>query len=261
MVYKFQLSFNIFNEKGSFIFFLRIFYFILFFLKVKAYLDIVEDFIVDTPDDFLTALTTLNGTSTIYVNGDLEGFKREYKVKPPYNNGSLKIIGINKKTSVLGFIAGTVGITFEDLDSVEIENLTFKGRLNFKNLKEVKINNIDHIGLLDTTGTQEGGYVSIKNYNFTSYDGKVRSNSVIFNAGGSTIIEDSIFTAGIGCTDSIIKYNGISGNANDFTVKNSTFDSKHFANAMIIEESDFTLESSHFYNGYNSIHGYIKIYF
>ncbi|OUM61505.1 hypothetical protein PIROE2DRAFT_12457, partial [Piromyces sp. E2] len=213
----------------------------------------IEEYIVNTPDDFANVVSSLSGNLTIIVDGNLESLKKEIKIKPPNNYGLLKIKGTNRKTSALRFIAGTIGLTFEDLDSVEIENITFRGRLNFKNIGKVNIHDIDHIGLFDTSGTQEGGYVSIKNYNFTSNDGKSRENSVKFSAGGSTFIEDSIFTASIGCTDSIIKYNGKDCNVTDFTVKNCSFNSKHFANAMIIQNSKFTLESSQFYNGYNSL--------
>jgi len=221
----------------------------------KDIFDNGNEYIVNNADEFLEVLNALNDTRTIVVNGEFDGFPKEIKINPPTNNGSLKIRGVNRKTSALRFVTGTIGLTFSNLDTVEIENLTFRGRLNFKNLKELKVHDIDHIGLFDTSGTQEGGYVSIKNYNFTSNDGKTRTNSVKFNAGGSTFIEDSIFTASIGCTESIIKYNGRDCDVIDFSIKNSTFDCQHFANAIIIQVSNFTLESSQFYNGYSKKQG------
>jgi len=227
-------------------------FFIIISLLLKSKADNSNTYIVSNEDELRLALTTLNDTRRIIIDGVITDIQKEMKLKPPLNSGSITITGKDGRNSTVGFISGTIGFTFENLTYVEIENMSFIGRLNFKHIKEVYVHDINHNGLFDTANPE--GLVRVDNIDFISNDKKSRENSVKINNGGRTIIENSRFTASIGCTDSLLKYNGRNIKIKDFTLRNCIFDSKHYANGVIIQESNITIENTQFFNGFSKMH-------
>eukprot|EP00833_Pecoramyces_ruminatium_P004147 jgi/Orpsp1_1/1178179/evm.model.c7180000064338.1 len=224
--------------------------FIVIILISKSYAE--KKYVVSTVDEFKEVLTALNDTRTIIVDGVLEGLNKEIKIRPPANSGSITIKGKDGRNSRLEFIAGTIGLTFENLTYVEISSISFVGRLNFKYIDNVLVEDINHNGLFDTINPD--GFVRVNNIDYVPYERKSRANSVKMSAGGNIIFENSRFTANIGCTDSLMKYYGKGYDKIECTIRNCIFDSRNFANGIIIQVANLTLENTEFYNGFSKMH-------
>jgi len=96
-----------------------------------------------------------------------------------------------------------MGLTFQNINTIEITDISFIGSLEFIDFSHIYIDNVNHEGLLDTSMTySKDSFVTIKNYNFISDTQNIRANSLIFNINGHTFIENAYFTASFGCTES-----------------------------------------------------------
>jgi len=241
------------NEKEN-----KIYHFLSYFILVLLILksSIADEIIVKNEDEFQTALLGLKGERTIIINGKLFfDMKNDFKVMPPTNYGSIILKGINKEESIIDFKYRKYGIIFENITSVEICDLTFYGHIQLMRIEESGyIHDIDHMGLTDTRGAEKGGQYKFKNYNFIANDQDARAKSVQLT-GGNTYIEDSRFVGSIGCTESVVRYNGKTFEEREFHVKNCFFNGNHYCNGMIVQEGNFSLYNSNFINGYNRKQG------
>jgi len=222
--------------------------------------DVNAEYHVNNVEEFLDIISQ-NDNKTIIIDSVLEGFTENIEIKSFLQQSTLKIRGKNRKKSVIKFEDESNGFIFEDLNSVEIENLTLYGSLNFNNVNKINIHDIDHTGLINVSNSNEKGNVIIKNIKFNSTKKVMSYNSINFNKVVNTVIENSEFKADIGCTDSLISYNGLNYNNTDFTVKGCKFDNQHYASSFFVKGVNFLLISSEFFNGYNINHGYISIYY
>ncbi|OUM61507.1 hypothetical protein PIROE2DRAFT_12459, partial [Piromyces sp. E2] len=138
----------------------------------------------------------------------------------------------------------------------EIENLSFKGSLNFKNVNKINLHDINYVGILDISETNEKGDIIIENCEFSSFDEYSSFNLInINNDMGKTIIKNSEFRISGGCKESIINYNGKKYSNSEFMIDNCIFDNKHLTNSIFVKGVKFSLESSKFYNGFSNLHG------
>jgi len=233
-------------------------YIIIFIIIIKK--SNADEFIVKTRDEFLSTINSISGNTTITVDGHIKFDVEDYiYVTSSTKSGSIILKGIDRKRSIIDFSKRKIGFIFENVTSVEVFDLTFYGLLRFSKLDDfVYVHDIDHVGLVDTYGTTDEGYIRFKNYKFTSNDQEIRAKSVQFTNGGRVFIEDSDFTSSIGCTEALVRYNGKNSDMHEFTVNNSVFNGEHFCNGIIVQVGNFTLNDSRFFNGFSRKQGYGK---
>ncbi|ORX42544.1 hypothetical protein BCR36DRAFT_463248 [Piromyces finnis] len=233
---------------------IHFFIFIELFIILKT---LASEFIVSSRDEFLSALNSINGNTTIIINGHVKFDDNSCTyVTSSTNSGAITIKGLNGKESVLEYRKHKKGFIFANITSIELSDLTYYGLLQFSKLDLVYVHDVDHIGLVDTFGTTDDGYILFKNYNFTSSDSQYsRAKSVQFTDGGRVFVEDSVFTSSPGCTEALVRYNGKNSDIHEFTVKNSIFNCEHYSNGIIVQVGNFTLNDSKFYNGFSSKQG------
>ncbi|OUM67459.1 hypothetical protein PIROE2DRAFT_5097 [Piromyces sp. E2] len=221
---------------------------IIIFLFSRVY---PKEITVKTSDELTEAVY---GNNTVIVDGEIN-LKDEILLQPG-KSGTVHLIirGLHRKKSVISFSDLTKGLTFDNVTSVEIENITIRGRLNFKGQDYVKVHEVDHYGIFDTTRIGSNGYVHIKNYLFEPQTQKARANSVKFNS-GRTIIENSEFIGNPGSTESLIKYVGKTDSVNDLSILNSKFDGNYLTSAVIVQVGNVTIQNCIFYNGFSKNKG------
>eukprot|EP00833_Pecoramyces_ruminatium_P001414 jgi/Orpsp1_1/1175446/evm.model.c7180000053915.1 len=226
------------------------FYVIFIFFIVSSNADEVT---VKTNDEFYSAITNIKSNRTIIIDGDLSDLKNiDISIK---NSISLIIKGINKEASILKFENNNLGLSISNIDSFEMSNISFHGNLNLNKLNNIYLLEMNHIGSININDITKNGIILMKDYLFTPNIDQLNTSSINININGQMVIEDSKFTANIGCTDSLIKYIGNEENESKLSIKNCLFDCNNLVKAITAQSGNITIENSEFFDGFTKESG------
>eukprot|EP00833_Pecoramyces_ruminatium_P016954 jgi/Orpsp1_1/1190986/evm.model.d7180000082685.1 len=225
-----------------------LYFIILIFFIAKSKADVVT---VKTNDEFTSAINDLKSNRTIIIDGYISNLQN---IETSTKNSISLIIKGKDEHSFLEF-EKTTGLTVSNIDSLEITGISLHGSLNLSKLNSILLHEINHMGSIDINDITKNGNIIMKNFSYTSDIDNPSSSSINVSINGQMFIENSEFTANIGCTESIIKYIGNKENESKLNIKNSTFDCNNIAKAISAILGNITIESSKFYNGYSKDYG------